>query len=101
MTDSGSGKKGTESTVNTIMNFVQKFILPFAIVFLTWQHNYISKLDDRLNTLEKEAVTQQMLSMEVRRTQAYIDVRFDDFAKRQEAANEMLKMLVDQKANRR
>lgn len=98
MADSESGKNavGSENSgLGTIVNFAQKWILPFVIVFLTWQHNNQIDLERRINLLEKEAVTQTALQITEKRWAAYVDVRIADLASKQDQANRYLQILVE------
>lgn len=100
MTDSGSGRKravGSDGSMQAVFSFAQKWVLPFVLAFVTWQHNTITDLDKRINTLEKEAVTQQALQLSEKKTFAYIDVRIGDLAKRQDITNDYLKILVEKR----
>ena len=62
------------STYDTI----QRFVIPFLILILGWQHSEINQIEDKLFVLQKEAVSQTMLNQTEGRIMNYMDTRIRD-----------------------
>jgi len=83
--------------INGIGNFIDfsaKFLLPFILAFVTWQQTQMSKLEDRLYVLQRDAVTEQKLSDVEKRLTTYMDVRISDVATKQEMTNKYLDLIL-------
>lgn len=82
------------------IDFASKFLLPFILAFITWQQAQMSKIDDRVYVLQRDAVTEQKLQAVEQRLTTYMDVRITDVAMKQELTNKYLEMLLQSMKDR-
>lgn len=80
-----------------LLDFSSKWMLPFVLAFVSWQYTEISKLEDRVSVLQREAVTHTELQVSENRMVGLLDLRIRALADKQETTNSYLKILIDQK----
>lgn len=83
-----------------LLDFSSKWMLPFVIAFVSWQYTEISKLEDRVGALQREAVTHAELQVTEGRMVGLLDLRIKNLADQQEVTNKYLRILIDQKSSR-
>jgi hypothetical protein len=94
-------ENGEMSTVGkALLDFSSKWMLPFVLAFVSWQYTEISKLEDRVGALQREAVTHSELQLTESRMVGLLDLRIKNLADQQKVTNEYLRILIDQKASR-
>lgn len=57
---------------------VSKFLIPFLILGITWQHNQVNKLEERIYQLQATAVTEQKLQTTKQEIISFVDTRIGD-----------------------
>lgn len=85
---------GQANTFSVFIDFASKFLIPFVMAFVAWQHTEMNKLEDRVYTLQRDAVTEQKLSDVEKRLTTYMDVRISDVAMKQDMTNKYLELLL-------
>ena len=88
-----------EKSLSNFLDFASKFLLPFILAFVAWQQTQFGKMEDRVYTLQRDAVTEQKLSDVEKRLTTYMDVRIRDVSMKQDTTNEYLKMLLQSVKN--
>jgi len=89
---------GEMSTVGkALLDFSSKWMLPFVLAFVSWQYTEISKLEDRVGALQREAVTHAELQLSENRMVSLLDLRIKAFSEKQDNTNRFLQILIDQK----
>lgn len=92
---------GEMSTVGkALLDFSSKWMLPFVLAFVSWQYTEISKLEDRVSALQKEAVSHTELQLTESRMVGLLDLRIKALSDNQETTNKYLRVLIDQKTSR-
>lgn len=81
----------------SLLDFSSKWMLPFVLAFLSWQYTEISKLEDRVILLQREAVTHTELQVSENRMVGLMDVRIKGMTETQDVTNSYLRILIDQK----
>lgn len=61
-----------------VIDTVSKFLIPFVVLGLTWQHNQVVKLEERLYLLQATAVTEQKLTNTKQEIIQFVDTRIGD-----------------------
>lgn len=77
-----------------LLDFSSKWILPFVLAFVSWQYTEISKLEERVNVLQREAVTHSVLQVTETRWNSLLDLRIRDLSEKQEITNGYLRQLI-------
>lgn len=77
-----------------LLDFSSKWMLPFVLAFLSWQYTEINKLEDRVNTLQRDSVTHQVLQVTENRMTSLLDLRIRDVSEKQEITNGYLRQLI-------
>ena len=86
---------GEMSTVGkALLDFSSKWMLPFVLAFVSWQYTEISKLEDRVGVLQREAVTHTELQVSENRMAGLLDLRIKSLADQQQITNDYLKQLI-------
>jgi hypothetical protein len=61
-----------------VVDTVSKFLIPFLILGITWQHNQVNKLEERMYQLQATAVTEQKLQTTKQEIISFVDTRIGD-----------------------
>ena len=97
--DSNAGNAaGNES--KTILETIRVWVLPVLIAVGGWQFTELSKLEDRVNKLQQESVTQAQLQLSETRTMSSVDLKLKIVIEGQSKTNEFLRFLVDESRNK-
>ena len=81
-------------TGRTLLDFSSKWILPFVLAFVSWQYTEINKLEERVNTLQRESVTHAVLQVTETRWNGLLDLRIKGLEEKQEITNGYLRQLI-------
>ncbi|MOA12157.1 hypothetical protein D3C78_1321300 [compost metagenome] len=88
-------ENGEMSSVGkALLDFSGKWMLPFVLAFAGWMTNETNKLEERINVLQRESVTQTMLQVRDDRLLAQFNTRMGDIVSKQDEANRYLIMLI-------
>lgn len=90
-----------KAQLGTMLDFASKFMIPLMVAFIGWQQNEISKLDERIYVIQKEAVSEQKLQQTETRILSYIDNRLADLSNKVELSNQYLHLLLQEQKNNR
>lgn len=74
MTTRNNGDEGWKLVFDTI----SKFLIPFALVWLTWQQGQMSKLEERIYQLQATSVTESKLLSTKQEIISFVDTRIGD-----------------------
>jgi hypothetical protein len=61
-----------------VVDTISKFLIPFLILGITWQHNQVNKLEERMYQLQATAVTEQKLQTTKQEIISFVDTRIGD-----------------------
>jgi hypothetical protein len=70
-----------------------KFILVLVMAWAGWQQAQISKIDERVYILQRDAVTEQKMNAMEQRIIQYTDVRLSDISSKMDIQNKYLEMV--------
>jgi hypothetical protein len=86
-----------------LLDFSQKWLLPLVMAFGGWQYTEINKLEDRINMLQREAVTQAQLQISENRMSTVFDLKLsrveqkmDSVVEKQEQTNSYLREFIQE-----
>jgi hypothetical protein len=61
-----------------VVDTISKFLIPFLLLGITWQHNQVNKLEERMYQLQATAVTEQKLQTTKQEIISFVDTRIGD-----------------------
>ena len=72
------GSQENEGGWKVFVDTISKFLIPFLILGITWQHNQVNKLEERIYQLQATAVTEQKLQNTKQEIISFVDTRIGD-----------------------
>jgi hypothetical protein len=72
------GSQENEGGWKVFVDTISKFLIPFLILGITWQHNQVNKLEERIYQLQATAVTEQKLQTTKQEIISFVDTRIGD-----------------------
>jgi hypothetical protein len=91
----------TNDMVKSVLNYVAGALLMIVMAFVGFQQNQISKLDDKLYTLQATTVTEDKLNTAVNRLSSEFDSKISGIKNEQQITNKWLERLVLDRSTRK
>ena len=69
----GNQQNSDDGGWKIVVDTISKFLIPFLVLGLTWQHNQVQKLEERIYQLQATAVTEQKLQTTKQEIISFVD----------------------------
>lgn len=83
----------TNEGMGKLVSFIANILLIVVLAWAGFLQTQISKMDERIYSLQKDSVTEQKMNAMEQRIMQYTDVRLGDISSKMEVQNKYLEMV--------
>lgn len=80
-------------TMGKLVSFIANILLVVVLAWAGFLQTQLSKMDERIYSLQKDSVTEQKMNAMEQRIMQYTDVRLGDISSKMEVQNKYLEMV--------
>lgn len=84
---------GTNEGMGKIVSFIANILLVIVLAWAGFLQTQLSKMDERIYSLQRDSVTEQKMNAMEQRIMQYTDVRLGDISSKMEVQNKYLEMV--------
>src|SRR5574338_376404 len=90
----GNNDNDSKAQISMFLDMASKFLIPLVVALVTWQQSVITKLEDRVYVIQREAVSETKLQQTETRILSYVDTRLNDLGNKVDLSNQYLHLLL-------
>lgn len=83
----------TSDGMGKLVSFIANILLVVVLAWAGFLQTQLSKMDERIYSLQKDSVTEQKMNAMEQRIMQYTDVRLGDISSKMEVQNKYLEMV--------
>lgn len=83
----------TNEGMGKLVSFIANILLVILLAWAGFLQTQLSKMDERIYSLQKDSVTEQKMNAMEQRIMQYTDVRLGDISSKMEVQNKYLEMV--------
>jgi hypothetical protein len=83
----------TSEGMSKLVGFIANILLVVVLAWAGFLQTQLSKMDERIYSLQKDSVTEQKMNAMEQRIMQYTDVRLGDISSKMEVQNKYLEMV--------
>lgn len=83
----------TNDVMGKLVSFIANILLVVVLAWAGFLQTQLSKMDERIYSLQKDSVTEQKMNAMEQRIMQYTDVRLGDISSKMEVQNKYLEMV--------
>lgn len=83
----------TNEGMSKLVSFIANILLVILLAWAGFLQTQLSKMDERIYSLQKDSVTEQKMNAMEQRIMQYTDVRLGDISSKMEVQNKYLEMV--------
>lgn len=83
----------TNEGLGKLVSFIANILLVILLAWAGFLQTQLSKMDERIYSLQKDSVTEQKMNAMEQRIMQYTDVRLGDISSKMEVQNKYLEMV--------